>query len=49
MLDDTGYPLAAIGISMVKPMVQNGARGQKAWIEIVRDTASSALKVLVPT
>lgn len=48
LLDDTGYPLAAIGISMVKALVPNGARGQKEWIDVVRNTASAARKVLVP-
>lgn len=48
LLDDVGYPLGAIGISMVKALVSNGARGQLEWIDLVRSTASSARKMLVP-
>ncbi len=48
VLDDSGYPLASIGISMVKALVPNGARGQTAWIENVRDAAFSARRALVP-
>jgi DNA-binding IclR family transcriptional regulator len=48
LLDDTGYPLVAMGISMVKALVPNGARGQVEWIDLVRSTVSSARKTLVP-
>jgi DNA-binding IclR family transcriptional regulator len=49
VLDDTGYPLASIGISMVRAMVPNGARGQIEWINIIREAAASARRLLVPT
>ena len=49
VLDDAGYPLASIGISMVKALCPGGARGQGEWIEIVRDTAFAARRSVVPT
>jgi DNA-binding IclR family transcriptional regulator len=49
LLDDSGYPLASMGISMVRQLVPNGARGQVEWTEIVRDTVSVARRALVPT
>ncbi len=49
LLDDSGYPLASLGISMVKALVPNGACGQADWIEIVRETAFAARGTLVPT
>ena len=48
VLDDAGIPLAAVGISMVRALVPNGARGQTEWIDVVRDTAARARKTLVP-
>ena len=48
VLDDAGLPLASVGISMVRALVRNGARGQTAWIETVRDTATQARRLLVP-
>ncbi len=49
LLDDSGYPLASIGVSMVKALVPDGARGQTEWIELVRETAFSARRTLVPS
>jgi len=49
VLDDSGYPLASVGISMVRALVSGGARGQAAWIDIVRDTAFAARRAVVPT
>ncbi|WP_428375371.1 IclR family transcriptional regulator [Lichenicoccus sp.] len=49
VLDDSGYPLASIGISMVKAMYPGGARGQATWIEVVRETAFAARRSVVPT
>lgn len=49
VLDDSGYPLASIGISMVKALHRGGARGQAKWIELVRETAFAARRSIVPT
>ncbi len=48
VLDDVGIPLASVGISMVRALVPDGARGQTDWIERVRDAAAEARKLLVP-
>ena len=47
ILDDSGYPVAAMGIAMVRALVPDGARAQTAWTALVRDTAFRARSSLV--
>jgi IclR family acetate operon transcriptional repressor len=49
ILDDTGYPIAAVGMSMVDALVKGGPRAMKDWIKIVRDAASDAGSALAGT
>jgi IclR family acetate operon transcriptional repressor len=46
ILDETGYPIAAVGMSMVDALVKGGPRAMKEWIKVVRDAASDAGSVL---
>jgi len=47
ILDETGYPVAAVGLSMVAALVKGGPRTKSDWIACVRDAAADAGKVLV--
>lgn len=42
ILDETGYPIAAVGVSMVDALVKGGPRALTEWIEVVRDAAADA-------
>lgn len=42
ILDELGYPVAAIGLSMVDALVKGGPRAQTAWIEMVQQAAHDA-------
>jgi len=42
ILDETGYPVAAIGLSMVDALLKGGPRSKTDWIELVRQAAADA-------
>lgn len=42
ILDETGYPVAAIGLSMVHALVKGGPRSKIDWIELIKQAASDA-------
>lgn len=42
ILDETGYPVAAVGLSMVDALVKGGPRSKTDWIKLVRQAASDA-------
>jgi len=46
ILDETGYPVAAVGLSMVAALVKGGPRTKVDWIARVRDTAADVSKIL---
>lgn len=47
ILDETGYPVAAIGLSMVDALVKGGPRSKTDWIELVRQAALDAGAALI--
>ena len=49
ILDETGYPLAAISLSMVDASIVGGPRAQTEWIELVRQSARDASLFLAET
>lgn len=46
ILDETGYPVAAVGLSMVHALVKGGPRSKTRWIELVQETALDAGKII---
>ncbi len=42
ILDEAGYPVAAVGLSMVDALIKGGPRAQTEWIETVRKSARDA-------
>lgn len=49
ILDETGYPVAAVGLSMVDALIRGGPRAQTVWIDMVRQSAREAGKVMSAT
>jgi DNA-binding IclR family transcriptional regulator len=46
IVDETGYPLAAISLSMIDASIEGGPRAQTQWIERVRQSALDASRSL---